>query len=363
MAHEVLLDRRLPRSRWATEPENVTATSTRANTTSPPVNSSEAGVAPGLAVAAIGGVTATLLHIVLPLVSALLVAIVMGVVFANAVGPRTAFKPGLAIASRRVLRIGVALLGFQLVSGQVLGLGWPVIAVVVLIVGGGIIVTVSIGSILGVPPARRLLIACGFSICGAAAVAAADGVTESDEEDVAAALALVVAFGSIAMLVLPLLAQQAGMGTREAGAWMGGGIHEVGQVVVAGGIIGGAALQIAVVVKLARVLMLAPVLVVLSWRHRRSGAHTVGRRPPLVPLFVVAFVVLVVVGSVLHVPNALRDGVAQVQGLALATAMFALGCGIDVKSMRRLNSSEMLLGLLSSLSVALLALPIVAVLA
>lgn len=328
---------------------------TPVSTTRPP------GIAPGLSVAAIGGVAATLLHLVVPLVSALLVAIVLGVVVANTVGTRASLTPGLAVASRRVLRVGVALLGFQLVAGQVLGLGWPVLVVVVLVVGGGIAVTVAIGSILGVPPARRLLIACGFSICGAAAVAAADGVTDSDEEDVAVALALVVAFGSAAMLLLPALAQATGLGAREAGAWLGGGVHEVGQVVVAGGIVGGAALQVAVVVKLARVLMLAPVLTVLSWQRRRSGSVATGRRPPLVPLFVVVFVGLVALGSLAPVPALLREGVAQVQGLALATAMFALGCGIDAGSVRRLRRSELLLGLLSSVSVALLALPLVAV--
>jgi uncharacterized integral membrane protein (TIGR00698 family) len=340
---------------------SMSAPSTRTSALAPVVG--PAAVAPGLAVAAIGGVLAILLHAVLPLVSALLIAIVLGVVFTNTVGPRASFKPGLAVASRRALRVGVALLGFQLVVSQVVGMGWPVLVVVVLIVGGGITVTVAIGSILGVPPARRLLIACGFSICGAAAVAAADGVTDSDEEDVAVALALVVAFGSLAMLVLPAIAQATGLGGREAGAWMGGGIHEVGQVVVAGGIIGGAALQVAVIVKLARVLMLAPVLTVMSWQRRRLGSLPTGKRPPLVPLFVVVFVVLVVLGSLLPVPGGLRDGVAQVQGFALATAMFALGCGIDVRSMRRLRSAEFLLGALSSVSVALLALPLVAVIA
>jgi uncharacterized integral membrane protein (TIGR00698 family) len=320
-----------------------------------------ARVAPGLGVAAAGGVLAIVLHLAVPLVSALLIAIALGVVFANTVGPRASLAPGLAVASRRVLRVGVALLGFQLVLRQVLELGWAVLGVVVLVVGGGIAVTVAIGSILEVPPARRLLIACGFSICGAAAVAAADGVTDSDEDDVAVALALVVAFGSAAMLVLPALAEATGMGVRAAGAWLGGGIHEVGQVVVAGGLVGAAALQVAVVVKLARVLMLAPVLTVLSWQRRRSGALTSGRRPPLVPFFVVAFVALVALGSVLPVPDLLRAGVAQVQGFALATAMFALGCAIDVGSMRRLRSSELLLGLLSTVSVALLALPLVAV--
>lgn len=331
------------------------ADTTASDTTVPEMSS----IAAGLLVASVAGLLAMGLNVLLPPVSALLIAIVAGAVFANTIGVRDVFRPGFAVAARRVLRIGVALLGFQLVVGQVLGLGWPVLAGVVLIVAGGIVATIGIGGLLGVSPARRLLIACGFSICGASAVAAADGVTESDEEDVAVALALVVAFGSVAMLVLPAIATQLGYEGRAAGAWMGGGIHEVGQVVVAGGILGAAALKVAVIVKLARVLMLAPVLTVLSWQHRRTAAPTAGKRPPLVPAFVLVFVALVVVGSVVPVDEDLRDGVRWVQVFALSTAMFALGCGIDVRSMRRLRSAEVVLGVASSACVALLALPLV----
>lgn len=313
----------------------------------------------GLGLAAAGAVLATVAHALLPVISPLLVAIVLGMVFVNTVGLRATFEPGLAVASRRVLRIGVALLGFQLVIGQVLGLGWVVLIVVVLIVGGGIGVTLALGSAFGVPPARRLLIACGFSICGAAAVAAVDGVTESEEEDVAVALAMVVLFGSAAMLALPAIAQVVGLPDRAAGAWLGGSIHEVGQVVVAGGIVGGTALQVAVVVKLARVLMLAPVLTAVSWQLRRRGAGASGERPPLVPGFVLVFLGLVVVGSVIPIPEELRAGVAAVQSFALAMAMFALGCGVDLRSLRRLRSTELLLGLFSSTVVALLAFPLV----
>jgi uncharacterized integral membrane protein (TIGR00698 family) len=316
-------------------------------------------VAYGLVVAGLAGLLALAGNAVLPVVSALLIAIVGGAVFANTVGVREVLKPGFAVAARRVLRIGVALLGFQLVVGQVLGLGWPVLVGVVVIVGGGIAATLAIGSLLGVSPARRLLIACGFSICGASAVAAADGVTGSDEEDVALALALVTVFGSIAMLVLPALARQLGFDERGAGAWMGGSVHEVGQVVVAGGILGTAALQVAVIVKLARVLMLAPVLTVLSWHHRRTTVVTAGKRPPLVPFFVVAFIALMVLGSVVPVSDALREGVGWVQVFALSTAMFALGCAIDVRSMRRLRPAEVMLGVASTACVALLALPLV----
>ncbi len=293
------------------------------------------------------------------MVSALLIAIVLGLVVGNLVGPRRAWAPGLSIASRRVLRVGIALLGLQLALREVLALGWGALGVVFLVVCGGIGLSLWIGRLIGVPPARRLLIACGTSICGAAAVAAVDGVSESDEEDVAVALSMVVALGSVAMLVLPLLSGQLGLTGRAAGAWAGGGIHEVGQVVVAGGILGTTALQVAIVVKLARVLMLAPVLIVVSLRRRRVTEVLPGRRAPLVPGFVVVFVALVLVGSLTSVPPGVRDAVALVQGVALATAMCALGFAVDIRALRRLRPTDLMLGVASSLVVASLALPLI----
>lgn len=312
---------------------------------------------PGLAVALAGGLVATGLNLLVPPVSALLIAIALGFAFATVRPVTPALVPGLGIASKRVLRVGVALLGLQLGLREIASLGWGAIAVVVLVVVGGISVIVLLGRRLGVSASRTLLIACGTSICGAAAVAAVDGITDSDEEDVAVALALVVALGSTSMLVLPLIATQLGLGPVAAGAWLGGSVHEVGQVVVAGGIIGASALQIAVLVKLGRVLMLAPVLAVLSWRQRAARATPSASHPPLVPLFVLVFIALAVLNSLVDLPTALLSSVKVIQVVALAAAMFALGCGIHAAALRRLRRQEVLLGVAGATTVALLALP------
>ncbi len=356
-AHDLVVDQRLPAGERLDDRKSVLADTNMA----PVVRSRNRVVAagPGVAVSLAGGVGALALNVMLPPVSALLIALILGVAFAGFGGVRQSLSAGLAVASRRILRIGVALLGLQLVVGQLLALGWEVMVVALVVVVGGIAFTVWAGAVLGVPPARRLLIACGFSICGAAAVAAVDGVTESDEEDMAVALAMVVTFGSAAMLILPFIALRMGFAERAAGAWMGGSIHEVGQVVVAGGLIGGSALQVAVVVKLARVLMLAPVLTVVSWRARARAVASASRPPARVPLFVAMFVALAVVGSVVSVPQGVRDGVAVVQSLALAAAMFALGCGINARALRRLRRAEVALGFASSAMIALLAMPAV----
>lgn len=278
-----------------------------------------------------------------PGMSALLIAIVLGVLLRNTVPLSPRFEAGLAFAAKPLLRLGVVLLGLQLVLGDILDLGVGVILVVVAIVVIGITSTLLIGRLLGISATQRLLIACGFSICGAAAVAAVDGVIEAEEEEVVTAVALVVIFGTLMIPLIPLAASLLGLDAQQAGMWAGGSIHEVAQVVAVGGTIGGAGLAVAVVVKLARVLMLAPVLAVVSVQRRRSLAAgatpgaTPGKRPPIIPLFVVGFIAMVVVRSLGWVPDDVVAGAGLAQTVLLAAAMFALGTGVRFSMFRRVG--------------------------
>ena len=202
-----------------------------------------------------------LLSRVLPGVSALIIAIVIGIVVANVTALPAALAPGLSIAAKKLLRAGIVLLGLEVVLGDLLGLGAPMLAVVVVVVTGGILGTLALGRALGVDRGLTLLVACGFSICGAAAVAAAAGVTDPDEEheeNTITAVALVVLCGTLMIAAVPAVAALLQLDTETGGLWAGASIHEVAQVVAAGGALGGAALTLAVIVKLARVLMLAP---------------------------------------------------------------------------------------------------------
>ncbi|MEP9363368.1 putative sulfate exporter family transporter [Nocardioides sp. CN2-186] len=308
---------------------------------------------PGLALAALGGGAALLGHAFVPVLSPTLIAIVLGIVVAATGRLGDPSRPGLKVASRQVLRVGVALLGLQLLLPEIVALGWPMLVVIGGVVVVGIVGTLGLGRLLGVPAERALLVACGFSICGAAAVAAVEGVRRSKDEDVATVVSLVVVFGSAAMLGLPLLAVGVGFDPTAAGAWSGASIHEVGQVVVAGGLVGGAALQVAVAVKLGRVLMLAPVLAVISYRSRRTAVT----RPPLVPAFVLAFVACAAVRTFLPVPAVVLDAAGWVQAGALATAMFALGCGLEPAALRRTGRPVLVLAAGATALVALLGLP------
>jgi uncharacterized integral membrane protein (TIGR00698 family) len=320
-------------------------------------------IAPGLAVAGVAAAASFALASLVHGLSALLVAIVLGMAFRNLVRlperVEIALAPGLAVASKRVLRIGIVLLGLQLVLGDILRLGPGMILVVVAIVGVGILSSLALGRLLGVSPTQRLLIACGFSICGAAAVAAVDGVIETeDEEEVVVAVALVVLFGTLMIPLIPLAGSALGLGELRTGLWAGGSIHEVAQVVAAGSAIGGAGLAAAVVVKLARVLMLAPVLATISLSRRRAlkAADAGGRRPPIVPLFVVGFIAMVLLRSTGVVPPPVVAVAAGAQTALLAAAMFALGAGVRISMFRRVGVKPFVLAAGSTLVVASVAL-------
>ncbi|NNG19338.1 putative sulfate exporter family transporter [Naumannella sp. ID2617S] len=314
---------------------------------------------PGLLACGLATAIALAVNRAVPVASPLLVAILLGAVLTNVITVPASWQPGVAVAAKRLLRVGIVLLGLQLSLGQVAGLGPAMLLVVASIVGLGIVGTIGLGRLLRMPLPQTLLIACGFSICGAAAVAAVDGVMESEEEDVATAIALVVLFGSLMIVLVPLAATALSLGGTSAALWAGGSIHEVAQVVAAGGALGPGAVDQAVLVKLARVLMLAPVMAAVGTlvrRHpglRHAGA---GKRPPVVPVFVLGFLAMMLLASTGWVPGPVLAAASWAQTALLAAAMFALGLGVRLKALVNVGPRPLLLGVLSTLLVAGIAL-------
>ncbi|GAB2847893.1 YeiH family protein [Lentzea nigeriaca] len=307
---------------------------------------------PGLAVVAGGVAVAMFAAWVLPSVSALTVAVLLGAVVANVVRLPASLAPGFKVAGRRLLRVGIVLLGLKLVVRDVLALGYEVLALAVVAVVVTFVVTRWLGRVLGVGEGLSLLIATGFSICGASAVAAMNGVREQDEEDVARALGLVTLFGTVAMFSLPALHPLTGLSPAGYGVWAGGSVHEVAQVVAAAGPVAGA-LAIAVAVKLTRVVLLAPMLAAVSIAERRKFT---GTRPPIVPLFVVGFLAAAAVRATGLLPEAVLSFATFVDNLLLAAGMFALGTAVRLRSLVRSGLPALVLGLLSTVLIAAVAL-------
>ena len=307
---------------------------------------------PGSLVIALATAGAFTVQGLAPVLTASTVAVALGAVLRSSGRFRPSWAPATAFASKQLLRIAVVLLGLQLPLAAVAGLGFGGVTLVLTTVLVTFCGTQLLGRALGIPPARALLVATGFSICGASAIAAVRPATDADDEDTTTAIALVTLCGTLAIFALPLLRVPLGLDVQQFGAWAGASVHDVGQAVATGDRVPGA-LATVVVVKLSRVLLLAPLVALVALRRRRRTAGAgAGARPPVLPLFVVAFVGAVLLRATGTVPAGALEGAQHVQSVLLVAALFALGTGIDVPRLLRTGRRSIALGLLSWVLVA-----------
>ncbi|MFD6885957.1 YeiH family protein [Streptomyces sp. NPDC059957] len=314
---------------------------------------------PGLGLAAAGVLVAWSAHRLAPWAPMLTVSVVLGIAAAHL--PRLrAFvrgpaRPGLSLAGRRLMRIGIVLLGLALGLDEVLRLGWATVAMVAAVVAATFLGTLWLGRRLGLPGDQPLLIATGYSICGASAIGAVSQVSGSDEEDVASSVALVTLCGTLAIAVLPLLQSPLGLSDPDFGRWVGASVHDVGQVVATAQTAGPGALGEAVLVKLMRVAMLAPLVaaVAFSLRARRRGVRaSTGRRPAPVPLFVAGFLAAAALRATGTLPDVALEWAHTAQELLLAAALFGLGSAVHLPTLSRTGGRAALLGLAAWVVVA-----------
>ena len=288
----------------------------------------------GVALALVGSGVGFLVHLVIPGIPWLTAALALGVIVGCIPAAREhlddSLKPGLAIASRRLLRIGIVLLGFKLALGDIAALGWVAIVAIALLVVLSFSLTWLIARAFRLPGDEPVLLAAGFSICGVSAVGAMAAARGSKQADTGTPIALVTLFGTAAIVILPALASVIGLDDVDYGRWVGASVHDVGQVVAAAQLAGPAALAAAVVIKLTRVLMLAPMVAVASISARRKLDQGAAR-PPIVPLFIVGFIAAVLARTFLPIPDAALTIADTLQSVLLAAALFAIGASLRLE--------------------------------
>ncbi|PPH99649.1 putative sulfate exporter family transporter [Rathayibacter sp. AY1D1] len=310
---------------------------------------------PGVAACAVAAVIAALLHAAVPAVPMLTAAVALGILVAQLPAARPllsgALAPGLKFSSRSLMRTGIVLLGLKLSLIDIAALGWGAILVVVGIVLATFGLTWALGRALRLPGQEPLLLAAGFSICGASAIGAMAGATRAKEQEQATPVALVTLCGTLAIAVLPALQQPLGLSDVQFGHWVGASVHDVGQVVATAQVAGASALAVAVVVKLTRVVMLAPMVAVAAAVTRRRGG-TGGTRPAIVPLFVVGFLAAVLLRTLLPLPEGLLAAADTAQTWLLAAALFALGSAVRVRALVTTGWRALLVALVSWAAIA-----------
>ncbi|CAN7421083.1 YeiH family protein [Aminobacter sp. LjRoot7] len=294
--------------------------------------------------------------------SPMIIAIVLGIAFHNLVGTPARARPGVAFSMRKVLRFAIILLGLQLTASQVAEVGITGVVIIAATLVATFAFTLWLGRLLGVEQKLAELIAAGTSICGASAVIATNTVTRAPDEDVAYAVACVTVFGSIAMFAYPLLPGLLHLGPHAYGLWAGASIHEIAQVVAAAFQDGQQAGEFGTVAKLTRVMMLAPVVIALGLaarqRARSSRATHAGATAPM-PWFVLGFVAMVGVNSLVDIPVDAKTWIVALTTFLLTMALAAMGLETDIRKLQAKGLRPLFLGLAAFLFIATFSLMLV----
>lgn len=301
--------------------------------------------APGLALVALVAIAASLVGAweVRALgrmwVDPLVLAILLGMLARGATGPRDALEPGIDFAAKDVLEVAVVLLGASVNLALLRSAGAPLalglVAFVALALAGGI----AIGRAFGLSPSLSTLIAAGNAICGNSAIAAVAPSIGARREDTASAVAFTALLGVVAVVTLPLPIRPLGLSHEQFGVLAGATVYAVPQVLAAAYPVSNVAGEMATLVKLTRVLLLGPMVLLIAAWWRRSHADAAGLKAPRVglPWFIIGFAVLALLRAtgLLSVANAeLASDAAHRLTLA---AMAGLGLSVDVRDVRRVG--------------------------
>lgn len=267
-------------------------------------------------------------------------SMVLGLIFVNAVGWSDEGKEAATFAAKRCLRIGVVLLGFQISIDKFVEVGLNGLFAVVVIVAGVFLGLRFAAKKAGLTDSLSTLIAGGFAICGATAIAAISSTRKSEERDVSYAVAVVALCGTLSVFVIPLLAHLFSLSDASSGAWIGAAVHDVGQVIATASIMGPDALDSAVIVKLTRVVLLLPLILFLSTQNSEKKSLR-----SATPAFVIAFVICAFLVNALPLSDGTITVGKELSKIFLSIGLFGMGLGVRWASIKALGAKPLMVGL------------------
>lgn len=290
--------------------------------------------------------------------SPMIVGIVLGMMYANSLRnnlPET-WVPGIKLCSKQILRTGIVLYGFRLTFQDIMNVGIPAIVADAFIVCTTIGLGVLIGKLLKIDRSIALLTSCGSAICGAAAVLGVDGAIRPKPYKTAVAVATVVIFGTLAMFLYPVL-YRAGifdLTPEMMGLFSGATIHEVAHVVGAANAMGAEVSNNAIIVKMIRVMMLVPVLLVIAWAVARSVARrnddvnsedtAAGQKSNInIPWFAIFFLVVIGFNSFGLLSAPMTEAINYIDTFLLTMAMTALGAETSIDKFKKAGAKPFVL--------------------
>ena len=273
--------------------------------------------------------------------------------------PSPSLRRGVELCAKQALEVAIVLLGASVSATTLSSLGLAAIVAIIALVAVGIVVSAWIGRMLGLSPRLALLAACGNGICGNSAIVSVAPVLEADGEDVISAIAFTAALGVVVVLLLPVLGALLGMTPVAYGFLAGLTVYAVPQVLAAAAPFGPVAVQTGTLVKLVRVLMLGPVVVILSAAKPRGEARGAPHPTRLAPWFILGFLLLMGLRHLNFIPETLLPWLARISAVLTLLAMAALGLQTQLWAVARSGGRMLLAAFLSLLALIGLSLALV----
>lgn len=306
---------------------------------------------PGLLLATALGLSGHFLAAYTPAwLNGILLALFLGMVVGNVVKLPGAVLPGVGFTSSKLLELSVLFLAFSIDYGHIAALGAGSFTIVVVMVLSMVLITFHLARRVKCPGSTGWLVGFGTAICGSSAIAALAPRVAKDKEDVGIAMAVVNLFGSVGMIVLPLLLAKFDLSTTQLGLLIGGTLHSVGNVVGAGYAVSDAAGEAATTIKLARVALLSPALILFNYLVVRSTADrgdAQGWREHLrLPWYLWGFIAITVFTSFVPVPPAFTAAMDLAGKLALTIALAAIGLKVSFAQLFRSGRKGLGFGLI-----------------
>lgn len=282
--------------------------------------------------------------------SPLFISLIAGLLVGNIFSLSSESNIASTYLSKSGMRIGISLLGLQITFQNFADIGLKGFLVILVIVTTTFTMTRSLGVRFGFTPELSLLMASGFSICGASAVAAVGAARKNRKDEIAYAIGLVTLLGTLSIFVIPPITRVLSLSASTSGAWIGAAVHDIGQVIATASIVGPSSLKFAVITKLARVVLLAPLLVALSSGAKSSSSKPTSRMPRIssyLPPFIVIFLLLVAINNFINVSPPFQGFLANLSKFLLSAGLFSMASTVRLIELRKIGGKPLIFGLAS----------------
>ncbi len=312
------------------------------------------GVTMTLVIAVLANNLATLP--ILSIMGPLVIAILIGVVWRAVFGLKVKFEKGIAFSNKRLLRMGIILLGMRLNLFDISNAGMKIIIIAIVVIVFTLFSVYSLTRFLKVEKKMGILTACGTAICGAAAVAAIAAPLKAKEEETAVAAATVAILGTIFTLIYTVFYLILPLTSKEYGIFAGSTLHEVAHVIAAASIAGDSTVDMAVIVKLTRVALLVPVAIIIGLLFSDKKDRNKSKKVlfAIFPWFILGFLIMSGINTLGMVSQSFTTALVNLAYLFIGMAMAGLGLHVDIKTFKKLGIKPFVAGLIGSVLLSIL---------